>query len=251
VYLHRAGAPALTKVLHWPGQENNCWLCLSLNTEMKTLKSFGCSFIYGSELPGEYYDPCRLSIFSWPSLIAKQLKITHECYALPGVGNFKIYCDILSNSFYNEQSIFLINWTWIDRFDFVNQKEIWNTLRPAEATDLEKFYYRNLHSQLCNMISSASYIVSAAEHLRSLNCPFIMTYMDYSLLKPINPNWHDPRYLEVLQKKLKEILVDFDGKNFLDWSRKNNFAISKLWHPLEAAHQAAAEYWAPSVEKLL
>jgi hypothetical protein len=211
---------------------------------MKILKSFGCSFIYGSDMPNEYET-------AWPQLISDQLNLSHHCYAYPGIGNFKIYCDILANSYKNDNSIYLINWTWIDRFDYINQYEQWDTLRPAESGDLEKFYYQNFHSQMCDMISSASYIVSAAEHLSSLNCPYIMTYMDYNLLAQVDPTWQDPRYLEVLQNKLEKILVNFDGANFLDWSRSQNYQISSTWHPLEQAHVAAAKYWLPSVEKLL
>ena len=219
---------------------------------MKAIKSFGCSFIYGSELSDiELESSIDPSQSTWPALIANQLGLNYNCYATPGQGNFKIYCDILANSYRNDQSIHVINWTWIDRFDFVNSVEHWQSLRPAETSSLEKFYYRNFHSQLCDMINSATYIVSAAEHLTSLNCPYIMTFMDYNLLTSINSNWHDPRYLEVLQDKLRTILVDFDGKNFLDWSRDNNFAISDSWHPLEQAHCAAAEYWLPAVKKLL
>lgn len=223
---------------------------------MKTIKSFGCSFVYGSDLFDSkqfvplfnYSVSMQPSLLTWPATIAKQLNLAYECYATPGQGNFKIYCDILANSYLNDQSVYLINWSWIDRFDYVNNIEQWNTLRPAEDSELEKFYYRNIHSQLTDMISNATYIVSAAEHLKSLNCSYVMTYMNYDLLTPIDADWHDPRYLEVLQNKLKTILVDFDGKNFLDWSRDNNFAISDTWHPLEAAHAAAAEYWLPTVK---
>lgn len=222
------------------------------------IKSFGCSFIYGSDLEDADTAPTGdpttgyvHSSLAWPALISKRLNLEYECYALPGQGNFKIYSDILLNSYNNEDSIFLINWTWIDRFDYVNDLEQWNTLRPAGESKIQDFYYRNLHSQLCDTICSASYIVSAAEHLKSLNCSYIMTYMDYNLLRPINLTWHDPRYLEVLQEKLRKILVDFDGKNFLDWSRDNNFDISSTLHPLETAHQAAAEYWLPAVKQLL
>jgi hypothetical protein len=239
VCLHRVGAPVSTKALPWLGQENNGCSSISLNTEMTTLKSFGCSF-----MTNDYKT-------AWPELISKKLNLLHECYASPGAGNFKIYCDILANSYKNDGSVYLINWTWIDRFDFVNHLEQWQTLRPAETSQLEKFYYQNFHSQLCDMISNASYIVSATEHLQSLNCPYVMTYMDHNLLMPIDPDWHDPRYLEVLQQKLQKILVDFDGDNFLDWSRKNNYPISKTLHPLEDAHRAAADYWLPAVKKLL
>jgi hypothetical protein len=227
---------------------------------MKILKSFGCSFVFGNDLDEYYLESYHVPNdgvqwhsceSTWPALIAKKLNLEYQCYARPGQGNFKIFCDILSNSYKNDQSVYLINWTWIDRFDYVDNYESWKTLRPAESSDLEKFYYRNLHSQLCDMISTASYVVSAAEHLTSLNCPYIMTYMDYNLLTPINPDWHDPRYFEVLQEKLKKILVNFDGMNFLDWSRANKFPISDAWHPLKEAHAAAAEYWLPTVKKLL
>jgi len=217
---------------------------------MKTLKSFGCSFIYGSDLHDtEWY--LSESEFTWPAVIAKNLNLNYVCYALPGQGNFKIYCDILANSYKNDPSVYVINWTWIDRFDYVDNNERWSTLRPAENSQEQKFYYQYLHSQLCDMISNASYIVSAAEHLKSLNCSYIMTYMDYNLFTAIDPNWQDPRYLEVLQQKLQKILVNFNDQNFLDWSRHHNFLISDARHPLEEAHQAAANYWLSSIEKLL
>ena len=224
---------------------------------MKKIKSFGCSFVYGSDLADADIEQTDFvtryvpSSLTWPALISKQIKSEYECYALPGQGNFKIYSDILANSYHNEDSIFLINWTWTDRFDYVDSDGYWNTLRPADENQEQKFYYRHLHSQLCDTISSASYIVSAAEHLKSLNCSYIMTYMDYNLTTPIDTNWHDPRYLEVLQQKLQKILVDFNGENFLDWSKSNNFKISKYWHPLDEAHQAAADHWLPAVKQLL
>jgi hypothetical protein len=224
---------------------------------MQTLKSFGCSFVYGTDLEDpniEITDSVTEFLPSkktWPALIANQLNLEYECYATPGQGNFKIYTDILANSYLNESSIFVINWTWIDRFDYVDQNGYWKTLRPAEENQEQIFYYRHLHSQLCDTISKASYIVSAAEHLNSLKCPYIMTYMDYNLLMPIDLNWHDPRYLEVLQSKLHKILLNFDGKNFLDWSNNHKHKISDTWHPLNSAHLAAADYWLPAVEKLL
>jgi hypothetical protein len=219
---------------------------------MTKLKSFGCSFIYGSDLHDVSleYD-LHPSNNTWPALIAKKLNVEHQCYAAPGQGNFKIYCDILANSYCNDNSIYVINWTWIDRFDYVNSQEHWQTLRPAQEHEIQDFYYRNLHSQLQDMIANAAWIVSAAEHLKSLNCNFVMTYMDRNLLTPVDPNWNDPRYLKVLQQKLGHLLLDFDGLNFLDWARQNHYPVSRQWHPLEAAHQAAADYWLSHVQSLV
>jgi hypothetical protein len=46
-----------------------------------------------------------------------------------------------------------------------------------------------------------------------------------------------------LQDQVRNNLKDFDGKNFLDWSRNRGYEISERWHPLEQAHIQAANYW--------
>lgn len=216
---------------------------------MTTLKSFGCSFVYGSDLSDCTDRNCSQS--TWPALIANQLTLDYQCLARPGQGNFKIYADILANSIAKEPSVFVVNWTWIDRHDYIDRHESWQTLRPAEENPLEKFYYQNLHSQIHDMIANATYIISAAQHLQELEIPFVMTYMDGLLFETVDPVWHNPKYVESLQHKLHSLLTNFDGMNFLEWSRTRNYAVSKLWHPLESAHAAAADYWLPAVEKLL
>jgi hypothetical protein len=216
---------------------------------MNTLKSFGCSFVYGSDLPDCTDFNC--SKLTWPALTADQLDIEYQCHAKPGQGNFKIYADILANSTPQEPSIFVVNWTWIDRFDYVDHRESWQTLRPAEENQLQKFYYRNLHSQIRDMIADATYIVATAQHLQELQIPFFMTYMDSLLFEKVDANWHNPKYVESLQRKLSSILTDFNSLNFLDWSRANNYAVSKRWHPLEEAHRSAAEYHYSAIKNLM
>jgi len=230
---------------------------------MTKLKSFGCSFIFGSELSdAAQEDVSEPSMLTWPALIAGNLNLEYECWARAGQGNFKIYCDILANSYANDDSVYVINWTWIDRFDYIDQFEHWDTLRPAQENQLQKFYYKNLHSQFRDMISNATYIISAAEHLKSLNCRFIMTYMDQNLFANVaDLDWDTSEYPEILQQKqfllqqlqqkLGNILVNFDDLNFLDWSRLHNYKISSQWHPLEDAHAAAADYWLPAIKQLL
>jgi len=214
---------------------------------MTKLKSFGCSFIYGSDL-SDCSDHTN-SQLTWPALIADRLGLKYHCLARPGQGNFKIYCDILAHS--EPDSVCLINWTWVDRLDYVDANKRWQTLRPADENALQTFYYKNLHSQLVDMISDASYIVLAAQYLQEQNIPYVMTYMDQLLFETVDPNWHNPKYLESLQHKLQSILKNFDGLNFLDWSRHHNFDVSELWHPLEAAHAAAADHWLPQIQSLV
>jgi hypothetical protein len=211
------------------------------------LKSFGCSFIFGSDLADCTGWQCSQK--TWPALIAKKTGLDYECHARPGQGNFKIYCDILAHS--DQNSVCMINWTWIDRLDYVDHSESWQTLRPADENNLQTFYYRNMHSQIVDMISNASYIAMAAQHLDEQQIPYVMTYMDGLLFETVDPGWHNPKYIEPLQSRLRPVLENFSGANFLDWSKQNNFPISQAWHPLEAAHSAAADYWLPRIQSFV
>jgi len=208
------------------------------------LKSFGCSFIYGSDL--------RDRSQTWPALISKMLGIEYECYAIPGSGNLQILESILAQVQKNEESIFVINWTWIDRFDFISvHDEKWQTLRPALDYANAEYYYRHLHSQYRDMLTNLSYVKTAVDALIQQHQKFIMTYMDHLMFEKIDPGWHDPMAVEHLQSKIFPWVSDFSGKNFLDWSRDQGFPVSDTWHPLEDAHKAAADYILPLVEKAL
>lgn len=52
-----------------------------------------------------------------------------------------------------------------------------------------------------------------------------------------------PDYITELQTQCKREYDTFEGLTFLEWSRYHGFAVTDLLHPLEQAHQAAANYW--------
>lgn len=58
----------------------------------------------------------------------------------------------------------------------------------------------------------------------------------YDLMQP-------PGYIRTMQKLTWDQLTSFDGLDFLSWSRQHGHEITELLHPLESAHQAAADYW--------
>ena len=217
------------------------------------LKSFGCSFIFGSDLQDTIMSGHREpSDFTWPALAARSLGLDYECYARPGEGNFLIFSNVMNQASMDDPSIFVINWTWIDRFDFVDSVGNWETITPGANSKTAQFYYRHLHSQYKDVLSSVYHIYSAILFLAERKIPFVMTNMDYLVLEPIDPNWHDPnKYLSLIQRKIKPFLNDFDHKNFLDWSRAHNFEVSPTWHPLENAHAAAAEFMIPAIDAIL
>ena len=218
------------------------------------IKSFGCSFIYGSDLSDQVNHDCppfAYSNLTWPALIAQNLGLDYECTACPGAGNLKILCDVISQASLDDPSVFLINWTWIDRFDFVTDQEQWSTLLPSDDNEVSNTYYKHLHSQIRDMITSVYAVNTAIDFMRERQIHFVMTYMDHTMLEHIDPNWHDPKYVSAIQSKIKNSLIDFDGNNFLDWSRDRGFAISENWHPLEDAHQAAADLMMPRIDAIL
>jgi hypothetical protein len=211
------------------------------------IKSFGCSFIYGSELGPNNKDSNHsgdsLSSNTWPSLMADHYKVDFENYAWPGIGNLRILEQILTQSEMSDPAFYIINWTWLDRFDFVEPlTENWETLRPDGDTKLHKIYYKQLYTQYHTMLTNASYITTAINTLNIKQIPFYMTLMDSTLFDPIDPDWQDPYALRALQQLIKPYIGWFDGLDFLSWSRHNKFPISDAWHPLEEAHRAAADY---------
>jgi hypothetical protein len=211
------------------------------------LKSFGCSFIFGSELSDDgrgtlYATPSQLT---WPAHLASHLNYNYECYARPGSGNLQILEQILTQSANKTQDLFAVGWTWIDRFDYypVNPTSIsrspWRTIMPVDTDDLAKVYYRDMHSEYRDKFTCLSYIKLAIDTLNQKGIPFIMTYMDNLLF---DQRWHTTPAVLDLQEYIKPYMTQFEGKSFLEWSRNQGHPETTAWHPLEEAHAAAGEY---------
>ena len=220
------------------------------------LKSFGCSFIYGSDL-----DDCKHidtnvcpSMKTWPALIASRLGMEYVCRARGGSGNLCILDRIMKSIRFNGLSFYCINWSYIDRFDYVDinggigEGNDWKSLTPKSLDQIGENYYRNLHSEYRDKLTSLMYIKTAIDFLKKNNCPFIMTYMDNLIL---DKHYHMNPGIEQIQNSVRDSLHDFEGLNFLDWSRHQGYKISPQNHPLEDAHQAAAEYLMPIIDAIL
>ena len=204
------------------------------------IKSFGCSFIFGSDLADDGYEtqsytPSKLT---WPALIAEQLSLDYECYAMPASGNLQILENVLGQiPSSNSDDLFVIGWTWVDRFDFTDLTDSWRTLLPVDREKEAKFYYKHLHSQYRDKLTSCIHIRTAIDALTHAKIPFLMTYMDELIFERA---YHTTSALEATQKYIEPWLTNFNGKTFLDWARDNQYPISQNWHPLEAAHSAGA-----------
>jgi hypothetical protein len=202
------------------------------------IKSFGCSFLAGSDLASPSH--------AWPALVSARLGVRHANHAIPGAGNLQILENVLEHASAN--SVNIVSWTWIDRFDFcAGDPERWQTLTPAAVDSQASYYYRNLQGQYRDMLTSLSYISTAVDHLETNNMCYWMTALDLLLFDPVDPAWHRPRAVTTLQKRLRPKIHLFESCTFLDWARQKGFAISDTWHPLEQAHTAAADIMHPVI----
>lgn len=222
------------------------------------LKSFGCSFVYGSDLPDcqhrEGADHPPPSAMTWPSLLAKMLRYDHECYAWPGTGNLRILERVLSQVNDPDPSIYLINWTWIDRMDYVDddvhpwQAWAWQSVMPGDQGHFGKLYFKNYHAQIKDQVNSLILIHQAISELQRRSLPFVMTYMDELIIEKFYPSNHG---LAQMRDHVMQYLVSFQGQNFLQWSESLGYEISDKAHPLQQAHQSAAEYMLPVVRNAI
>ena len=218
------------------------------------LKSFGCSFIYGSELSDEVLWDNSIrqkpvhSKLTWPAHLARHLNYDYLCYARPGAGNLQIAETVLSQLATNKQSLFVIGWTYIDRFDYVSTTNPanakvwpgmpWSTLMPNNTTEIATTYYKNLHSEIRDKLTTLMSIRTVIDTLKQKGCPFIMPYMDDLMLDQL---WNTTPAITDLQDYIRPHMTTFEGMNFQQWSEKNGHPITAIGHPLESAHRAAGE----------
>lgn len=218
------------------------------------IKSFGCSFIFGNDLADDGRDQPYpwASLSTWPALIARRLSAEYQCFAKGGLGNLGIADRVFNNAEIDPNDFFIISWTWADRFDYSepdpNSRNDWQTLMPIDSGAVAQTYYRHLHSEPRDKLTSLIYIDSTINMLRQKQIPFLMTYMDDLIL---DQKWHMSAATRYLQQQVRPYLNNFDGLTFLEWSRQQGFAISDTLHPLEEAHAAAADYMLPRVKQLL
>ena len=167
-----------------------------LVAEVKTIVSFGDSFIYGSEIKNNI-DGSR----AWPGLIAQKLDCDYTTLAVEGCTNEAIARQIFTyfSSHNAKDTLAVINWTWCMRWDFyLFGVKDWAGIGPtcvpdklkkqldrAQATELIKFYNTHVaNSHEWNQFRSLQAIVAAQSFLRTHGICNIQTYMDRELFMP-------------------------------------------------------------------
>jgi len=200
------------------------------------VKSFGCSFVFGTDLPDQVDN--NHSRLTWPAVFSQQQGHHYLCYARGGIGNLAIADRVLQEVSQDVTALFMVGWTWIDRFDYINENQNWSTIRPGSEYQLANTYYQELHSETRDKLVSLLTIRTVIDSLRERNFPFIMTYQDELLF---DRTYNTTPTIKYLQDYVNPHMTRFEGKTFLDWSRSHGYPESVGWHPLEQAHAAGAD----------
>lgn len=213
------------------------------------LQSFGCSFMYGSDLSdcphGQHQDHPPPSQLTWPALLAQHFDWEHQCHAWPGVGNLRIAETIIRQAYVDDPGLFVIGWSWIDRFDYLDDHKkpwrawAWRSVMPNDRSRFAKEYFIKYHSQIRDQVSNVIMIKAVIDVLKSRKINFIMTIQDRLLIEPL---YHAHLGIEHLQQEIRAELSWFQDHTFLEWAQLNGFPISSAMHPLDTAHYQAKNY---------
>jgi hypothetical protein len=218
--------------------------------------SFGCSFVRGNELSDHRINDVRTgySRLTWPALLASKCDLGYHSLARGGSGNLATADRVCSWIDRFPNNLVIINWTFVDRFDYSHRLGLhfnsgmidFDTCLPESNNDVSKFYFRHLHSEYRDKLTSLMYIKTAIDYLLEKKITFLMTAMDDLLWCQ---QWHATPLVRKLQQDIRPYVHDFEGRNFLDWSRHRKFRIGEAGHPLEEAHAAAAELMLPVLQQ--
>jgi len=185
---------------------------------------------------------------TWSAFVANYLNLKYICHAVSGCSNETILRKIMQYmSFISNNDFVIVNWTYIDRWDFVDATKLivdqqWETILPTNKnkSSFEKFYFKYIQSELLFKWESLKNIYFVITLLQNKNINFLMTCNDKLILDDV---WHAPSYIKNMQNEIKDNIVWFDGNGFDDWCTGHNFPRGKENnHPLEEAHVAAFEY---------
>jgi hypothetical protein len=169
--------------------------------------------------------------------------------------------------------------TWITLGPTCVPEKIQKLAGRSQAQELVDFYRTNLmDNEIWARSRSMLAMYAVNQYLDHHGVANVQTYMDYDLFAdPLAhyqaykaESWPDvttqqqwlslpqdilsecqndfrkavlPQPLEFFQASLLPRMLTWEGWNFVDWARHQGHAISDRLHPLDSAHQEAADFW--------
>lgn len=145
--------------------------------------------------------------------------------------------------------LFIINWTYIDRFDYIidnglspggDSRELviqgtpWHTCRPGDNSD----YYLKYHSEYKDKLASLQLVKLCIDTLLQQKIRFIMTAIDELMF---DRSWHMSAAIELLQNYTLPYITKFNNQSFLEYVDGLGHVRTSSGHVNEYAHRDAAQ----------
>lgn len=150
--------------------------------------------------------------------------------------------------------------------DYAGQSDKWNRFRNLQTIFAVQQYLsihciKNVQTFMDRSLFDGA-LGSRLDHYRSYRDPLWpeiaheqdLTTLSSDIQQEVELDYQKnlmPDFVVELQKFTRPHLQDFEGLTFLEWSDQQGFAITPLLHPLQDAHQAAADLWLPTYSCLL
>ena len=197
------------------------------------LASFGCSFVWGTELPD--CSATQPSALSWPALVAQDLGYEYRCFAQGARGNLFIAHQILCEA--RVADLVVVNWTYLDRYDVRESNNQWNTYLPGDRDHGRYFerYQNDYRDKLLTLFE----IKNCIDYLRNNGKQFLMAAQDPLLF---DFKYHTSAATYRLQREMQPHFLNFGGVSHLDWAVKQGHATTAQGHLESSGHRAVADY---------
>lgn len=190
---------------------------------MSRLWTFGCSHTRGEGLD-DVYDPITkdnkgASKFAWPQLVADHLAVPCLNYGQGGVGNKKIWHNVLGVApEIQKDDIVIVQWTYLERFNvFFNDKDPGQKIglshvRNMKANPVDRSWFEYLYARYDQRLD----LFLRSDHLaKTLECKLLQfrTYEDIVNNTHSKPNWYGDH---IINRGVADYKCDraLDGSHF-------------------------------------
>lgn len=226
------------------------------------LIAIGDSFVWGSELSDSPHGGIGgHSNSTFPARLSQKNNLDYICAAYPGNSNQSISRTLMESCALHRNSnvVVLGVWTFLTRYEFRNNHE-WLSINSwdadgtrelsVEVREFAKSYFKFNDSKYWEVFNTLKDIVLATIYLKLNNIPYLFTCADNSVTHNFTISNPDQTIQTLLQQIEWENWFWFppgvgpgqteSPRGFYQWARENKYPCGVHGHPLEYAHQDAA-----------
>jgi len=225
----------------------------------------GDSFLHGNELADYQWNTLEGSHSTFAALLANYNSLYLRSCARPGNSNDAVarqciqHIEQLKINRPGEKIFALVAWTFISRFEFPFESFTSSPTRPwacisanfqmnkPEVNNFAELFFKHIDTDQLQSLNTIKIILILQNYLDHNKIPYLFTltdnivtkHKDDILLKPYWDMIHFDKWF--FFPPGTNSWETTEPRGFYQWALENKYRIGKQQHPLEEAHQAAAE----------